>query len=250
MTIRKKLVAGLLLFVALLTIASFTTRNLAQSSGKPPNVVLIFADDLGYADIGSFASQPMGYKTPNLDRMAQEGIRLTNFYVTQAVCSASRAALLTGCYSNRVGIQGALDHRAKYGINAAETTLAEIFKSAKTAKSESYATAIYGKWHLGHLPEFLPTRHGFDEYFGLPYSNDMWPNHPINKNYYPDLPLIENEKVVKLMPDQTQLSTTTPNNVTNQTPSNNGSYEIMILNTNQNKYKKGSQSCRIQVLSM
>lgn len=164
-----------------------------------PNVVLIFADDLGYADIGSFGAT--GYKTPNLDRMAAEGLRLTNFYVAQAVCSASRAALLTGCYPNRIGISGALDHRADYGINAEEMTLAEI------AKSKGYATAIYGKWHLGHHPQFLPTRHGFDEYFGLPYSNDMWPNHPTSKNYYPDLPLIENEKVVQTMPDQTQLTT-------------------------------------------
>ncbi len=193
------LAAVCLIAFALLT-SPQTVGESAQTK-RQPNVVLIFADDLGYADIGSFASEPLGYKTPNLDRMAKEGIRLTNFYVTQAVCSASRAALLTGCYSNRVGIHGALDHRANYGINTAETTLAEVFKS------RDYATAIYGKWHLGHLPQFLPTRHGFDEYFGLPYSNDMWPNHPLNKNYYPDLPLIENEKVIQLMPDQTQLTT-------------------------------------------
>jgi arylsulfatase A-like enzyme len=166
-----------------------------------PNVVLFFIDDLGYADIGSFNQNKaaMGYSTPNLDRMAAEGTRLTSFYVPQAVCSASRAALLTGCYSNRVGIQGALDHRANYGINSDETTLGEIFKS------RNYATAIYGKWHLGHLPQFLPTRHGFDEFFGLPYSNDMWPNHPTGK--YPELPLIENDKVIQLMPDQSQLTT-------------------------------------------
>lgn len=178
-------------------------RALAVQPGKSqmPNVVLFFIDDMGYADIGSFNQDKttMGYSTPNLDRMAAEGIRLTSFYVPQAVCSASRAALLTGCYSNRVGISGALDHRANYGINPDETTLGEVFKS------RGYATAIYGKWHLGHLPQFLPTRHGFDEYFGLPYSNDMWPNHPTGT--YPELPLIENDKVIQLMPDQSQLTT-------------------------------------------
>jgi len=168
------------------------------SNQRPPNIVIIFADDLGYADIGSFGAT--GYQTPNLDRMAAEGVRLTNFYAAQAVCSASRAALLTGCYPNRVGIQGALDHRANYGISANEMTIAEL------VKTKNYATAIFGKWHLGHLPPFLPTRHGFDEYLGLPYSNDMWPNHPTNKNY-PELPLIENDEVVELMPDQTQLTT-------------------------------------------
>ena len=107
-------------------------------SARQPNVVLFFIDDLGYADVGSFNQNKatMGYSTPNIDRMAGEGIRLTSFYVTQAVCSASRAALLAGCYSNRVGISGALDHRANYGINADETTLGEVFKS------RDYATAI------------------------------------------------------------------------------------------------------------
>jgi arylsulfatase A-like enzyme len=164
-----------------------------------PNFIIIYADDLGYADIGSFGAT--GYQTPNLDRMAAEGIRLTNFYVAQAVCSASRAALLTGCYSNRVGISGALNHTAQYGINASEMTIAEVLKQ------RGYATAIYGKWHLGHHKQFLPTHHGFDEYFGLPYSNDMWPKHPQQKNFYPDLPLIEGDQVVKLDPDQSQLTT-------------------------------------------
>lgn len=188
--------AGALMLAALVC---WNTGAPSAQRERPPNIVLIFADDLGYADIGSFGAT--GYKTPNLDRMAAEGMRLTSFYVAQAVCSASRAALLTGCYPNRIGISGALDHRANYGINAEEMTIAEV------AKSKGYTTAIYGKWHLGHHPQFLPTRHGFDEYFGLPYSNDMWPNHPTSKNYYPDLPLIENEKIVQLMPDQTQLTT-------------------------------------------
>jgi arylsulfatase A-like enzyme len=168
-----------------------------------PNFIIIYADDLGYADIGPFstlrgAGRPV---TPHLDRMAAEGIRLTNFYVAQAVCSASRAALLTGSYSNRVGISGALNHTAEYGINADEATIAEVLKT------RGYATAMFGKWHLGHRQPFLPPRHGFDEYLGLPYSNDMWPRHPEKKQFFPDLPLIEGDQVVKLDPDQSQLTT-------------------------------------------
>ncbi len=165
---------------------------------RPPNVVIIFTDDLGYADVGPFGAE--GYKTPNLDRMAREGVRFTDFYVSQAVCSASRAALLTGCYSNRVGILGALGPGSKIGINADEVLIPELLKP------RGYATAIFGKWHLGDRPEFLPTRHGFDEYFGLPYSNDMWPNHPTNKSF-PDLPLIEGTETTELNPDQHNLTT-------------------------------------------
>ena len=167
---------------------------------RPPNIVIILTDDQGYADVGLFGAK--GFTTPNLDRMAREGRRFTNFHVAQSVCSASRAALLTGSYPNRIGIQGALDPSARHGINSSEMTLAEL------VKQRGYATAIFGKWHLGHHPEFLPTRHGFDEYFGLPYSNDMLPDHPPEKlGNYPPLPLIEGEKVVQLMPDQAQLTT-------------------------------------------
>jgi len=174
----------------------------AQPPERPPNVVVIFADDLGYADIGPFstltgASRP---STPNLDRMAAEGVRLTDFYVAQAVCSASRAALLTGSYSNRVGIRGALNHTADYGLNPSEVTIAEV------VKTRGYATAMFGKWHLGHLPAFLPPRQGFDEYLGLPYSNDMWPRHPQQKDFFPELPLIEGDAVVARDPDQRQLT--------------------------------------------
>ena len=124
----------------------------------------------------SAASAPRLRRTPNLDRMAAEGMRFTDFYVAQAVCSASRTALLTGCYPNRVGILGALGPQPQIGIHDDEMTLAELLKP------RGYATAIFGKWHLGHHPQFLPTRHGFDEYFGLPYSNDMWPHHPTEPN--------------------------------------------------------------------
>ncbi len=162
----------------------------AFAADRPPNVVVIFIDDMGYADIGPFGAK---VATPHLDRMAAEGRVFTDFYAAQAVCSASRAALMTGCYPNRVGILGALGPQAKTGINPNETTLAEV------AKSKGYATAVYGKWHLGDEPEFYPTEHGFDEYFGLPYSNDMWPLHPEvvalppelrkKKQRWPDLPL-------------------------------------------------------------
>jgi arylsulfatase A-like enzyme len=132
--------------------------------------------------------------------MAAEGMKLTSFHSAAAVCSASRAALLTGCYPQRVSILGALGPQSKSGIHENETLISELLKT------RGYATAIFGKWHLGHLPQFLPTRHGFDRYFGLPYSNDMWPFHPTNKSF-PPLPLMEGEKILEHNPDQTQLTT-------------------------------------------
>jgi arylsulfatase A-like enzyme len=170
-----------------------------EAAAGPPNFVIIFTDDQGYQDVGCFGSPDI--KTPNLDRMAAEGMRFTDFYVAQAVCSASRAALMTGCYSNRVGILGALGPATTHGISDQEMTIAQVLKQ------RDYATAIYGKWHLGHHPQFLPTRHGFDDYFGLPYSNDMWPNHPTAGKSFPPLPLMEGEKVLQTNPDQTQLTT-------------------------------------------
>ena len=153
-----------------------------------PNVVIVFTDDQGYQDLGCFGSPKI--QTPHLDRMAREGMRFTDFYVTQPVCSASRAGLLTGCYSNRVGILGALGPRSRHGIHDREMLISEL------CKQKGYATAAFGKWHLGHLPQFLPPNHGFDEYFGLPYSNDMWPFHPTAGSRFPPLPLIEGTKVV------------------------------------------------------
>ena len=171
----------------------------ADTLPQRPNFVIIFTDDQGYQDVGCFGSPNI--KTPNLDRMARQGMRFTDFYVGQAVCTASRAALLTGCYPNRVGLLGALGPKSKVGISDKELTIAQVLKT------RGYATAIFGKWHLGDSPQFLPTRHGFDEYFGLPYSNDMWPNHPANPKNYPPLPLIQGEQIVGIMPDQTQLTT-------------------------------------------
>ena len=196
--------AAVVLGAALLAAGACLWRGARPSAAQRlPNFIIIYADDMGYADIGPFstAAGAVRPRTPNLDRMAAEGIRLTDFYVAQAVCSASRAALLTGSYSNRVSILGALNHTAERGLNPDEMTIAEILKP------RSYATAIYGKWHLGHRQKFLPTHQGFDEYFGLPYSNDMWPRHPQQKDFYPDLPLIEGDATVTLDPDQSQLTT-------------------------------------------
>lgn len=173
----------------------------ANQSLQPvtPNVVIMLADDLAYADLGSYGAQ--GYETPNLDRMAAQGVRFTDFYVSQPVCSASRASLLTGNYSNRIGIHGALGPSHTHGIHANEVTLGELFQS------KGYATAMYGKWHLGHHPQFLPTRHGFDDYYGIPYSNDMWPYHPENPDAWGDLPTFEGEDIVGYNTDQTRFTT-------------------------------------------
>ena len=153
-----------------------------------PNIVLIYLDDMGYGDLSLTGAT--GYRTPNIDNMAQEGLIFTHFYSPQAVCSASRAGLLTGTYPNRLGLAGALSHASKVGISDQEETMAEMLKK------KGYATAIYGKWHLGFQPQFLPTRHGFDEFYGIPYSNDMWPYHPERPDAFPDLPLYENENII------------------------------------------------------
>ncbi len=176
-----------------------------------PNIVLIFIDDMGYADVGCFGATK--YQTPNINRLADEGMLFSNFYASQAVCSASRASLLTGCYAERVGISGALMPWSKIGLNSEETSIAEMLKE------KNYATAIFGKWHLGHQKQFLPLQHGFDEYVGLPYSNDMWPvdydGMPLNKkgkrkSNYPPLRLYDGNEVIdtiKNLQDQANLTT-------------------------------------------
>ena len=170
------------------------------SKPGPPNIVLIFTDDQGYADVGVFGADDI--PTPHLDSMAAGGLRLTQFYVAQPVCSASRAGLLTGCYPNRIGIHNALMPDSPVGLNPEEQTLAELLRD------RGYATGIFGKWHLGDHPDFLPTRHGFDQFFGIPYSNDMWPHHPEQGpvfNFGP-LPLYEQERVIDTLDDQTGLT--------------------------------------------
>jgi len=170
-------------------LALFSLSCFPAIAVEKPNILLIFIDDQGYADIGPFGAK--GHSTPNLDLMASEGRKFTNFHVPQPVCSASRAGLLTGCYPNRIGIHGALGPGAKHGIADGELTFAELMKQ------RGYATGMAGKWHLGTPQKFLPLQHGFDEYFGLPYSNDMWPHHPEAKpGAYPPLPLIEGNAVI------------------------------------------------------
>jgi arylsulfatase len=166
---------------------------------KYPNIVIVFTDDQGYGDVGCYGAT--GYTTPHLDGLASQGIRFTNHYSAQPVCSASRAGLLTGCYPNRIGISGALFPHSKTGLNPEELTIAEMLKA------KGYATAIYGKWHLGHHEMFLPLQHGFDEYVGVPYSNDMWPVNlkgekdppGVGRGNFPDLPLIEGNETAELI---------------------------------------------------
>lgn len=199
-----------LAFYAILFAVFASSQTKVHAEPKPPNVVVIFIDDMGYADIGPFGGNPS--LTPNLNQMAAEGRKFTNFYVSQAVCSASRASLLTGCYNVRLGILGALGPNSTQGLHADEMTLGEV------CQQKGYATACFGKWHLGHHRQFLPQQNGFDEYFGLPYSNDMWPFHPEVRHLpmeqrlkqWPHLPLIDGNDVVKSEvtdTEQTQLTT-------------------------------------------
>ena len=186
----------------LTTVCSGALLGLPLQAQQPANFIVVFLDDMGYGDLTVTGAS--GYNTPNIDRLCSEGMRFTNFYAAQAVSSASRAGLLTGCYPNRIVFAGALDHSAKTGISQNEETIAEVLKK------KDYACGAFGKWHLGHHPQFMPTRHGFDEYYGLPYSNDMWPYHPQSGSYYPDLPLFDGERVAnpKVTPDdQAQLTT-------------------------------------------
>lgn len=132
-----------------------------------PHIIIVNMDDMGYGDIEPYGGY--GIPTPNFNLVAKEGVRFTNAYAAQPVCSASRAGLLTGCYPNRVGIHGALMPQAKHALNPSETTVASLLKQ------KGYATGILGKWHLGSRPPYLPTAYGFDSYYGIPYSNDMWP---------------------------------------------------------------------------
>ena len=192
-----------LLFLILLSGVLYACQNdsKTQKRSDRPNVVLILTDDQGYADAGVFGATD--FETPYLDQLSSEGALLTHYYAPQAVCSASRAGILTGCYPNRIGIHNALMPNSDKGLHPDETTIADMLKE------RGYATTIFGKWHLGDAPELLPTNHGFDEYFGIPYSNDMWPLHPQQGpvfNFGP-LPLYENTQVIDTLTDQSQLTT-------------------------------------------
>lgn len=177
------------------------SARVEKPAATPPNVVLFFMDDMGYGDLS--VTGALDYTTPNLDRMAAEGSRFSNFLVAQAVCSASRAALMTGCYPNRLGISGALGPNSPIGLNPNEETLAELLKE------RGYATGIFGKWHLGDKQQFLPLQQGFDEYYGVPYSHDMWPLHPQVK--FPPLFWIdgnEQKQEIKSLEDASKITST------------------------------------------
>ena len=165
------------------------------------NVVLINLDDVGYGDFS--CNGAYGYTTPNIDNLAAQGVRFTHFLACQPISGASRAGLLTGCYPNRIGFAGAPGPDSDYGIHPEEMTMGELLKQ------KGYRTAIFGKWHLGDAPQFLPLQNGFDEYYGLPYSNDMWPNHPQQGEVFnfPDLPTYDGNKVVGYNTDQSRFTT-------------------------------------------
>lgn len=174
-------------------------RVLLTPALAQPNVIIIFTDDLGYADIGCFGGK---IPTPALDQLAASGVKMTHFYSAQPVCSAARAALLTGCYPNRIGIHQALMPGSGRGLNPQEVTIADMLRD------KGYRTAIFGKWHLGDAPDCMPNQQGFDEYRGIPYSNDMWPRHPQQGpvfNFKP-LPYYHNERVVRYMKNQSGIT--------------------------------------------
>lgn len=185
--------------LAALLLASSATLHAAETSPAKPNFVVILIDDMGYGDIGPFGSKLN--RTPNLDRMAAEGMKLTAFYAAP-VCTPSRAQMMTGCYAKRVSLPDVIFPSCPIGISTKEHTVAELLKQ------QGYATLCVGKWHLGDQPEFLPTRHGFDHYYGLPYSNDMGGNGNPNPNAKtrPPLPLVRDAKVIEAPADQDTLT--------------------------------------------
>ena len=170
-----------------------------NENNNSPNIVFILTDDLGYGDLSSYGSKTI--ESINIDKIAREGVKLTSYYAAQPVCSASRAAILTGIYPNRIGIHNAFGPNSNSGINQDEYTLAEMLKE------NGYATGIFGKWHLGSKKEFFPTNHGFDQFYGILYSNDMWRWHPEYPEGFPeDLLLYENETPIKEITDQSNLT--------------------------------------------
>ena len=180
----------------------FCANHTAAQDDRPPNFILIFVDNLGYGDVGCFG--PAKHKTPHLDQMAAEGMKLTHCYATAGVCTPSRASLMTGCYPRRVGLDfpdpdgAVLRPMSPNGLHPDEITIAEVLKT------KGYATTIIGKWHLGDQPVFLPTRQGFDSFFGIPYSDNA--HKRANRPHWPELPLMENEKVIEQPVDRDYLT--------------------------------------------
>ncbi|SVB61961.1 uncharacterized protein METZ01_LOCUS214815, partial [marine metagenome] len=202
---QSRLIAGTIMALA----ATFPSIGLVLDTRKP-NFIVIFCDNLGYGDIEPFGSKV--HRTPHLNRMAKEGRKFTHFCVTAGVCTPSRASIMTGCYAQRVQMhvnprdQHVLRPISPYGLHPDEITLAEVLKE------RGYATTIIGKWHLGDQPEFLPTRQGFDSFFGIPYSDDMTKatgeriGSKMDGNRWPPLPLLQNEKVVEAPADRNMLT--------------------------------------------
>ena len=191
--IKIRMLKRIISLIILLVIFSCEKHN------NRPNIVFILADDLGYGDLSSYGSKTI--ETINIDKLAEDGVKLTSYYAAQPVCSASRAAILTGAYPNRIGIYNAFGPTSDSGISHDEYTLAEMLKD------NGYKTGIFGKWHLGSKKEFFPTNHGFDEFYGILYSNDMWRWHPEYPEGYPqDLLLYRNENALKEITDQSNLT--------------------------------------------
>ncbi len=173
-------------------------RRAGAAGPDKPNVIIIYADDQGYGDLSCYGAQKL--KTPHIDALAAEGMKFTDFYVTAPVCSPTRSSLVTGCYPKRVGMhRHVLFPNSTRGLNPSEVTIAELLKK------QGYATACIGKWHLGHQKQFLPTSQGFDSYFGIPFSNDMWL--PVNMTYAKDVRLDEGLDLEKLKAGEKRRST-------------------------------------------
>lgn len=194
-----------MVFLSAAVCLAASTAAAAESQRVPfrgkPNFVFIFVDNFGNGDLGCFGSTL--HRTPHVDRLAAEGTRFTSFYVASGVCTPSRAALMTGCYAQRVNLHvsdtggAVLQPVSRKGLHPDEATIAEVLKGA------GYATACIGKWHLGDQPEFLPTRQGFDEFFGIPYSDDMTKDK--RPEVWPELPLMRGEKVIEAPADRDHL---------------------------------------------
>lgn len=199
-----------ILALSLLSLAACKSEDTTQAQikqtdeKKPPNFIVIFTDDQGYQDVGAFGGDHV--YTPNLDQMAQEGMLLTDFYVAAPLCTPSRAALMTASYPRRIDMAVGSEFPVllagdRKGLNPTEVTIAEVLKSS------GYATGMFGKWHLGDQPQFMPTKQGFDEFFGLPYSHDIAPTHKRQAYFqFPDLPLLEGEQVIEVNPDPSLLT--------------------------------------------
>lgn len=170
-----------------------------QAEERKPNFIIILTDDQGYGDLGCFGGQHVS--TPHIDQMAREGVRLTSFYVAGPVCTPSRAALMTGCYPRRVGLPYVLLADSPTGLNPNETTVAKVLKKA------DYATALIGKWHLGDRADFSPLHHGFDHFWGIPYSHDIHPYNPLQERFqFPPLPLYDGNQIIETEPDADYLT--------------------------------------------